>query len=123
MKMNKADMAKMDMENETSEGDVGKATPAHENAESGTKEHKEDMAQDSSEGEDMGEEDMGGEDMGMEHDYKAQCDANDLLRAAEIKSDPSRMKAALESLGQKKKAIDSMEELMAVRKDKMMMKK
>jgi len=117
MKMNKADMAKMDMENETSEGDVGKATPAHESAETGTKEHQEDMAQDSSEGEDMNEEDMG-----MEDDYKAQCDANDLLRAAEIKSDPMRMKAALDILGQKKKAIDSMEELMAVRKDKMMKK-
>jgi hypothetical protein len=63
-----------------------------------------------------------GEDMGMEDDYKAQCDANDLLRAAEIKADPMRMKAALDILGQKKKAIDSMEELMAVRKDKMMKK-
>ena len=62
------------------------------------------------------------EDMGMEGDYKAQCDANDLLRAAEIKADPMRMKAALEILGQKKKAIDSMEELMSVRKDKMMKK-
>jgi hypothetical protein len=65
-----------------------------------------------------------GEEYGSkeESDYKAQCDANDLLRAAEIKADPMRMKAALEILGQKKKAIDSMEELMAVRKDKMMKK-
>lgn len=113
MKMNKADMDKMEMEDEKKEGDVGEATPAHEAAESGTKEHEEDMVEDSSEG----------EDMGMEGDYKAQCDANDLLRAAEIKADPTRMKAALEVLGQKKKAIDSMEELMAVRKDKMMEKK
>jgi len=56
MKMNKEDMA--NMENETSEGDVGKATPAHEAAESGTKEHKEDVAQDSSESDGEGEEDM-----------------------------------------------------------------
>ena len=74
-----------------------------------------------SEGEEY-ESDSESEDMGMEGDYKAQCDANDLLRAAEIKADPARMKAALEILGQKKKAIDSMEELMSVRKDKMMKK-
>ena len=72
-----------------------------------------------SEGEEY-ESESESEDMGMKGDYKAQCDANDLLRAAEIKADPARMKAALEILGQKKKAIDSMEELMAVRKDKMM---
>lgn len=117
MKMNKMDMAKMEMEDEKKEGDVGEATPAHEEAESGTKEHEEDMAEDSSEGEDDSEEG------GMEGEYKAQCDANDLLRAAEIKADPMRMKAALEILGQKKKAIDSMEELMAVRKEKMLPKK
>ena len=63
------------------------------------------------------------EDEGVESDWKANCDANDLLRAAEIKADPARMKAALEILGQKKKAIDSMEELMSVRKDKMLEKK
>lgn len=72
-----------------------------------------------SEGEEEGEE-YGEKD---ESDWQANCDANDLLRAAEIKADPARMKAALEILGQKKKAIDSMEELMAVRKDKMMEKK
>jgi hypothetical protein len=74
-----------------------------------------------SEGEEY-ESESESEDMGMEGDYKAQCDANDLLRAAEIKADPARMKAALEILGQKKKAIDSMEKLMSVRKDKMMKK-
>lgn len=72
-------------------------------------------SEESGESEEEGEED--------ESDWKAQCDANDLLRAAEIKADPMRMKAALEILGQKKKAIDSMEELMAVRKEKMMEKK
>lgn len=115
MKMNKEDAAKMemDMEDEKKEGDVGKATPAHEAAESGTKEHEEDMAEDSSEG----------EDMGMEKDFKAECDANDLLRAAEIKSDPERMKAAMDILAKKKAAINSMEDLMAVRKSKMLEKK
>ena len=106
MKMNKEDMAKMEME--PGEG------MKHEKAEGPVYEKKEDVME--GESEDSSE----GEDTGMEEDYKAQCDANDLLRAAEIKADPARMKAALEILGQKKKAIDSMEELMAVRKDKMM---
>ena len=108
MKMNKEDMAKMEME--PGEG------MKHEKAEGPVYEKKEDVME--GESEDSSES----EDMGMEEDYKAQCDANDLLRAAEIKADPARMKAALEILGQKKKAIDSMEELMAVRKDKMMAK-
>lgn len=82
---------------------------------------QEGMKEKESEGEES-ESESESEDEGMESDYKAQCDANDLLRAAEIKADPMRMKAALEILGQKKKAIDSMEELMAVRKDKMMEK-
>jgi hypothetical protein len=103
MKMNKEDMAKMEME--PSEG------MAHEKAEGPDYEKKEDVMEGES------------EDMGEDSDWKANCDANDLLRAAEIKADPVRMKAALEILGQKKKAIDSMEELMAVRKDKMMEKK
>jgi hypothetical protein len=115
MKMNKEDMAKMEME--PGEG------MKHEKDEGPTYEKKEDVMEGESEGEDMGMEgESEGEDMGMEDDYKAQCDANDLLRAAEIKADPMRMKAALDILGQKKKAIDSMEELMAVRKDKMMKK-
>ena len=82
------------------------------------KEEGEEMEEKEEEGEESEEE--GEED---ESDWKAQCDANDLLRAAEIKADPMRMKAALQILGQKKKAIDSMEELMAVRKEKMMEKK
>ena len=77
------------------------------------------MEKEESEGEESEGEEYGSKE---ESDYKAQCDANDLLRAAEIKADPMRMKAALDILGQKKKAIDSMEELMAVRKDKMMKK-
>jgi hypothetical protein len=88
---------------------------AHEKAEGPAYEKKEDVMEGESDGE--------SEDMGEDSDWKANCDANDLLRAAEIKADPVRMKAALEILGQKKKAIDSMEELMAVRKDKMMEKK
>lgn len=68
-----------------------------------------------SEGEDEGE-DMGGKD------WKAECDANDLLRAAEIKADPARMKAAMSILDKKKAAIESMDDLMAVRKSKMLEK-
>jgi hypothetical protein len=91
------------------------------------KEQEQEMEQEGMNGMESEKEDSEseGEEYGSkeESDYKAQCDANDLLRAAEIKADPMRMKAALEILGQKKKAIDSMEELMAVRKDKMMEKK
>jgi hypothetical protein len=101
MKMNKEDMAKMEAED-----------MEESKMENGEMEEKEEEGEES---EEEGEED--------ESDWKAQCDANDLLRAAEIKADPMRMKAALEILGQKKKAIDSMEELMAVRKEKMMEKK
>ena len=99
MKMNKEDMAKMESED-----------MEESKMKNGEMEEKEEEGEES-------------EDEGMESDYKAQCDANDLLRAAEIKADPARMKAALAVLGQKKKAIDSMEELMAVRKDKMLEKK
>jgi hypothetical protein len=99
MKINKEDMAKM----------------GEEDMVEGKEMEKEESEGEESEGEEYGSKE--------ESDYKAQCDANDLLRAAEIKADPVRMKAALEILGQKKKAIDSMEELMAVRKDKMMEKK
>lgn len=72
-----------------------------------------------SESEDEGEE--GGE-MEMDSKWKAECDANDLLRAAEIKADPARMKAAMEILDKKKAAIESMDDLMAVRKAKMLAK-
>lgn len=105
MKMNKEDAAKMEME--PGEG------MAHEKAEGPAYEKKEDVMEGESEG----------EDMGMEKDWKAECDANDLLRAAEIKSDPERMKAAMEILSKKKAAINSMEDLMAVRKSKMLEKK
>lgn len=71
------------------------------------------------EGEEEGEE--GGE-MEMDSKWKAECDANDLLRAAEIKADPARMKAAMEILDKKKTAIESMDDLMAVRKAKMLKK-
>jgi len=81
---------------------------------------KEDMDEKESEGKESKGEEYAEKD---ESDWKANCDANDLLRAAEIKADPARMKAALEILGQKKKAIDSMEELMFVRKEKMLEKK
>ena len=101
MKMNKEDMAKMESE------DMEESKMKNE--------EMEEKEEEGEESEEEGEED--------ESDWKAQCDANDLLRAAEIKADPMRMKAALEILGQKKKAIDSMEELMAVRKEKMMEKK
>jgi hypothetical protein len=100
MKMNKEDSMKMEKEMEGDE--MEKEGPEMESDES-------------EEGEEYGEKE--------DSDWKANCDANDLLRAAEIKADPVRMKAALAILGQKKKAIDSMEELMAVRKDKMMEKK
>lgn len=128
MKMNKEDMAKMEHEGMDGEKPmlkiVIKAKPkkgepepgetmAHEGGEASDYEKKEDVMPEES-------DDSEEEDMGMEQDYKAQCDANDLLRAAEIKADPARMKAALDVLGQKKKAIDSMEELMAVRKEKML---
>ena len=72
-----------------------------------------------SESEDEGEE--GGE-MEMDSKFKAECDANDLLRAAEIKADPARMKAAMEILDKKKAAIESMDDLMAVRKAKLLAK-
>jgi hypothetical protein len=72
-----------------------------------------------SESEDEGEE---SEEMEMDSKFKAECDANDLLRAAEIKADPERMKAAMAILDKKKAAIESMDDLMAVRKAKMLEK-
>jgi hypothetical protein len=62
-------------------------------------------------------------EMEMDSKWKAECDANDLLRAAEIKADPARMKAAMAILDKKKTAIESMDDLMAVRKSKMLEKK
>lgn len=71
----------------------------------------------------MESEDEGEDEMEMDSKWKAECDANDLLRAAEIKADPARMKAAMAILDKKKTAIESMEDLMAVRKAKMLEKK
>jgi hypothetical protein len=73
-----------------------------------------------SESENEGEEE--GDEMEMDSKWKAECDANDLLRAAEIKADPERMKAAMAILDKKKAAIESMDDLMAVRKAKMLEK-
>jgi hypothetical protein len=113
MKMNKEDMAKMESE------DMEEGKPMLKiSIKSKPEEEMDDEGE--MEGEEENGEEYGSED---ESDWKAQCDANDLLRAAEIKADPMRMKAALEILGKKKKAIDSMEELMAVRKEKMLEKK
>lgn len=70
----------------------------------------------------MESEDEGEDEMEMDSKWKAECDANDLLRAAEIKADPARMKAAMEILNKKKTAIESMDDLMAVRKSKMLEK-
>jgi hypothetical protein len=115
MKMNKEDMAKMGEEDMAEGKPMLKVVIKSKPMEEGKEMEKEESEGEESEGEEYGDKE--------ESDWKAQCDANDLLRAAEIKADPMRMKAALEILGQKKKAIDSMEELMAVRKDKMMEKK
>lgn len=71
----------------------------------------------------MESEDEGEDEMEMDSKFKAECDANDLLRAAEIKADPARMKAAMAILDKKKTAIESMDDLMAVRKAKMLEKK
>lgn len=100
-------MKKMKMEMEPGEG------MEHEKAEGPAYEKVEDVT----EGEDDGEEEMG-----MDKDWKAECDANDLLRAQEIKSDPARMKAAMAILSNKKAAIESMEDLKAARKAAMLKK-
>ena len=71
----------------------------------------------------MESENEGEDEMEMDSKFKAECDANDLLRAAEIKADPARMKAAMAILDKKKTAIESMDDLMAVRKAKMLEKK
>ena len=100
-------MAKMKMEMEPGEG------IQHEKAEGPVYEKKEDVM----EGEAGGEEESDGEesDMGMEKDWKSECDANDLMRAAEIKADPARMKAAMAVLQKKKAAIESVSDLKAAR--------
>lgn len=88
---------------------------------------KEEMEMEEKEAPEMeNESEMESEDegeMGMDSKWKAECDANDLLRAAEIKADPARMKAAMAILDKKKTAIESMDDLMAARKSKMLEKK
>ena len=85
---------------------------------------KEEMEMEEKEASEMeSESEDEGEEMEMDSKWKAECDANDLLRAAEIKADPARMKAAMEILDKKKAAIESMDDLMAVRKSKMLEKK
>jgi hypothetical protein len=66
------------------------------------------------EGEDMGEEE------GMMGMSQAECDAHDLMRAAEIKMDSERMGKAMEIINKKKEVINSMEDLKAVRKAAML---
>lgn len=94
-------MKKMKMEMEPGEG------MEHEKAEGPAYEKVEDVAE--------GESEDSGEEMGMKDDFKAECDANDLMRAAEVKNDPARMKAALAILQKKKAAIESVADLKAAR--------
>ncbi len=47
--------------------------------------------------------------------WQAECDANDLMRAAEIKGDKARYDAALVLLQKKKAAIESIADLKAAR--------
>lgn len=63
----------------------------------------------------MEKEDEEEEYSSKEMDFKAECDANDLMRAAEIKNDPARMKKAMAILEKKKAAIESVADLKAAR--------
>jgi uncharacterized protein involved in copper resistance len=71
---------------------------------------KEDSAEESDEGEMEGMDH--GPDMGK---MQVECDASDLLRAQEVKSDSKRYQAALDHLRQKKAAIESIDDLKAAR--------
>ena len=95
----------MKLENEPGEG------IAHEKAEGPVYEKKEDVM----EGESGDSEESDSEDMGMDKEWKAECDANDLMRAAEIKADPARMEKAMAILQKKKAAIESVADLKAAR--------
>lgn len=95
-------MAKMKMEMEPGEG------IKYEKAEGPVYEKKEDVMESEADGEEES-------DMSMEKDWKSECDANDLMRAAEIKADPARMKAAMAVLQKKKAAIESVSDLKAAR--------
>lgn len=48
-------------------------------------------------------------------EHNAECDASDLLRAAEVKQDPKRYAAAMAIITKKKKAILSLDDLKAKR--------
>jgi hypothetical protein len=66
--------------------------------------------------EEEGDEDkMEGEEMGKDMEWKAECDANDLMRAAEVKADPKRLEKAMAILQKKKAAIESVADLKAAR--------
>ena len=52
-------------------------------------------------------------EMKPDDSWKAESDADTLMRAAEIRTDPERLQAALEILSKKKKAIGSIEDLKA----------
>lgn len=67
------------------------------------------------EGMEKEDEEEGEEYSSKEMDWKAECDANDLMRAAEIKNDPARMKKAMAILEKKKAAIESVADLKAAR--------
>jgi hypothetical protein len=61
------------------------------------------------------EGEMEGEEMGKDMEWKAECDANDLMRAAEVKADPKRLEKAMAILQKKKAAIESVADLKAAR--------
>lgn len=61
------------------------------------------------------EDEMEGEEMGKDMEWKAECDANDLMRAAEVKADPKRLEKAMAILQKKKAAIESVADLKAAR--------
>lgn len=90
-------MAKSKLENEPGEG------MQHEKAEGPVMEKKEDAME------------MG--DMEKDSNWEAECDSHDLLRAAEVKADPARYKAALAVLQKKKAAIESIDDLKAARNE------
>lgn len=95
-------MAKSKLENEPGEG------MQHEKAEGPVMEKQEDAME-------MGDMEMG--DMEKDSNWEAECDSHDLLRAAEVKADPARYKAALAVLQKKKAAIESIDDLKAARNE------
>lgn len=69
------------------------------------------------------EEYMEKEDMEEGKDWDAECAAQDLLRAEKVKKDPELLAKALKILGEQKKTITSIEQLKAIRNEKMVAKK